>query len=148
MKKTIALTLITLFFTFPSFANPIGKGLICKFIKSTSPNLFSHYVAFEFLKTTTFRYWFKLSNNDTITMYSDELFYSTTPKTILIKNSNYLVNWYLNRETLKLSPNKNYDGKFVRKCDAYSKVEFNLKIKELNKKLQNNFDAQTVKNKI
>ena len=63
-------------------------------------------------------------------------------------NNDYRFIWHLNRKTLVLSETKRFNGKFDRKCDVFSKIEFNSKFKELRKMLQNNFDAQTVKNKI
>ena len=150
MKKVIVLTLMSLFFAFPSFSSPIGKGLICKYIQKKPSALFSHYLAFEFSKKTVYYYNFNLANNNTNTTSSSEFFYTTKPKSIIINDNGTRGNaiWYLNRETLILSKSENYNSEHDRKCDVFSKIEFNSKFKELRKMLQNNFDAQTVKNKI
>ena len=167
MLKHISIIIIFLFYSFPSFGNVDGKGIICECIDCKINHLDpSSY--FVYKKPTEIGFHFKINK---VAIYylskiGDNIKVSENLQTTLRKKKRFYLDqneikwtykdslniyaYELDRKTLILSKmnitkTKTYNR---RRCKAYSEIDFFKNMNALSEKYQNHYDNKPNKNKI
>ena len=167
MKKAFFITLILLIQSFHSLGSVNGKGILCKCLDCKLDQLDpSSYIPNN--KPTEIGFHFKFNKVAIyyISKIGDDIKVSENVETTLRKKKNFsadenkikwtykdslnIYSYELDRKTLILSKMNITKTKIhnLRKCEAFTEIDFFKKMDKLSKNYQNNYNNQPKKNKI
>ena len=163
----LLITILSIFYTLPSFASVNGKGIVCECIEckqdhldpsSYMPNNKPSEIGFHFKTKKVAIYYItkigdniKVSENIQTTLRKKKRFSSNENEiTWTYKDSLNLYAYSLDRKTLILSKmnilkNKVYN---TRKREPFAEIDFFERMNELSENYQNIYDNKSNKNKI
>jgi hypothetical protein len=163
----LLITILSMFFTLPSFGSVNSKGIVCECIEckqdhldpsSYMPNNKPSEIGFHFKTNKVAIYYItkigdyiKVSENIQTTLRKKKRFSSNENEiTWTYKDSLNLYAYSLDRKTLILSKmnilkNKVYN---TRKCEPFAEIDFFERMNELSENYQNIYDNKSNKNKI
>ena len=167
MKKLLLIIILSLFNSFPTFANVDGKGIICKCLDCNFDHLDpSSYIAnkkpteigFHFRINKVAIYYIskigdniKVSENVQTTLRKKKRFQTTQNKIKWsYKDSLNIYAYELDRKILilrKMNITKTETFN-LRKCEAYSEIDFFKNMNDLSEKYQIFYNEKSNKNKI
>ncbi|MDA9165589.1 hypothetical protein N9O66_06500 [Alphaproteobacteria bacterium] len=163
----LLITILSIFYTLPSFASVNGKGIVCECIEckqdhldpsSYMPNKKPSEIGFHFKTNKVAIYYItkvgdniKVSENIKTTLRKKKKFSSNENEIRwTYKDSLNLYAYSLDRKTLILSKmnilkNKVYN---TRKCEPFAEIDFFERMNELSENYQSIYDDKSNKNKI
>jgi hypothetical protein len=163
----LLITILSIFYTLPSFASVNGKGIVCECIEckqdhldpsSYMPNNKPSEIGFHFKTNKVAIYYItkvgdniKVSENIKTTLRKKKKFSSNENEIRwTYKDSLNLYAYSLDRKTLILSKmnilkNKVYN---TRKCEPFAEIDFFERMNELSENYQSIYDDKSYKNKI
>ena len=163
----LLITILSIFYTLPSFASVNGKGIVCECIEckqdhldpsSYMPNNKPSEIGFHFKTNKVAIYYItkvgdniKVSENIKTTLRKKKKFSSNENEIRwTYKDSLNLYAYSLNRKTLTLTKMNILKNEVfnTRKCEPFSEIDFFKKMNELSENYQNIYDNKSNKNKI
>ena len=167
MKKLFIITLILLIQSFPSFGSVDGKGIVCKCLdcklehldpSSYMPNNIPTEIGFHFKINKVAIYYIskigdkiKVSENIQTTLRKKKRFYINEDEIEwTYKDSLNIYAYTLDRKTLiltqkNITKTETYN---LRKCEAFSEIDFFKNMDKLSEIYQNDYDNKPNRNQI